>query len=232
MLSEVSDPEEQLSAAYDVIADAVEPSGLSLRLDSAVVAGVFSFDKLPMVKDLRGSAELLAAHPVIAAMAGDQDARQLLRTAWASGPSSTADRIDLAQEFLVHDANSSQQRVLDMALSGRHVVIEGPPGDVELDNLVFDLHDRKISRRQVAQRIATTLAQAETEPPVDVSDLHRRPHARGVLDVAHGRRRRRFRRSRGPRLRTARPAWPCPDMPAAFSACRYGDEAGRPYPPR
>ncbi|WP_203729926.1 AAA domain-containing protein [Paractinoplanes durhamensis] len=217
MLSEVTDPEEQLRAAYDVIADAVKPSGLSLWLDSAVVAGVFSFDKLPMVKDLRGSAELLAAHPVIAAMAGDQDARQLLRTESASGPSSTADRIDLAQEFLVHDADSSQQRALDMALSGRHVVIEGPPGtgksqtianliahmaamgrsvlfvsekraaieavmnrlgDFKLDNLVFDLHDRKISRRQVAQRIATTLAQAETEPPVDVSDLHRRLHAR------------------------------------------------------
>ncbi|MFD1320136.1 AAA domain-containing protein [Micromonospora sonneratiae] len=224
MLGDTTDPEQQLNAAYEMIAKAVAPSGLSLRLEPTVIAGVFSFDKLPMVQDLRNSAELLASHPVIAAMAGGQDARQQLRTEPAQEPNSSADRIDPAKEFLVHDADSSQQCVIDAVLSGRHVVIEGPPGtgksqtianiiafmgamgrsvlfvsekraaieavtnrlgDVGLDNLVLDLHDRKISKRQVAQRIAEVLAQAGTEPPVDVGDLHRRLRGRRTAAQRH-----------------------------------------------
>ncbi|MCX4388824.1 AAA domain-containing protein [Micromonospora peucetia] len=224
MLTEIADPDQQLSAAYQLIAKAVAPSGLSLRLEPAVIAGVFSFDKLPMVKDLRNSAELLASHPVIGAMAGDREARQQLRTEPTKGSSSSADRIDPAKEFLVHDADSSQQCAIDAVLSGRHVVIEGPPGtgksqtianiiahmaamgrsvlfvsekraaieavmnrlgDVGLDNLVFDLHDRKISKRQVAQRIAAVLAQAGTEPPVDTGELHRRLHSRRTAAQRH-----------------------------------------------
>ncbi|MEV0611087.1 AAA domain-containing protein [Polymorphospora rubra] len=213
MLTETPDPDVQLTEAYELIAKAVAPSGLSLRLEPALVAGVFSFDKLPMVEDLRNSTELLASHPVIGAMAGDQEARQQLGSAPAYGQSSTADRVDPAKEFLVHDADSSQQRAIDAVLSGRNVVIEGPPGtgksqtianiiaymaamgrsvlfvsekraaieavmnrldDANLGNLVFDLHDRKINKRLVAQRIAEVLAQAGSEPPVDNSELHRR----------------------------------------------------------
>ncbi|MFD0817567.1 AAA domain-containing protein [Micromonospora zhanjiangensis] len=213
MLAETTDPEHQLTAAYELIAKAVAPSGLPLRLEAALNAGVFSFDKLAMVKDLRDSAELLASHPVVGAMAGDAAARQQLRVEPVSGASSSADRVDPVKEFLVHDADSSQQCAIDAVLSGRHVVIEGPPGtgksqtianiiaymaamgrsvlfvsekraaieavmnrlgDVGLDNLVFDLHDRKINKRQVAQRIAEVLTQAGAEPPVDVGDLHRR----------------------------------------------------------
>ncbi|MGW0434091.1 AAA domain-containing protein [Micromonospora sp. NPDC003197] len=224
MLVDTADPQQQLDAAYEMIAKAVAPSGLSLRLESTVIADVFSFDKLPMVQDLRSSAELLGSHPVIAAMAGSQDARQELRTEPAQGPSSSADRIDPAKEFLVHDADSSQQCVIDAVLSGRHVVIEGPPGtgksqtianiiafmgamgrsvlfvsekraaieavtnrlgDVGLDNLVLDLHDRKISKRQVAQRIAEVLARAGSEPPVDAGELHRRLHGRRAAAQRH-----------------------------------------------
>ncbi|WP_196222588.1 AAA domain-containing protein [Micromonospora sp. CP22] len=224
MLSEIADPDQQLSNAYQQIAEAVAPSGLSLHLESALVAGVFSFDKLAMVKDLRNSGELLASHPVIGAMAGDRNAQQHLRVETAPGPSSSADRVDLAKEFLVHDADSSQQAAIDAVLSGRHVVIEGPPGtgksqtianiiaysaamgrsvlfvsekraaieavmnrlgDVGLDNLVFDLHDRRINKKQVAQRIATVLTQAGAEPPVDTDDLHRRLRSRRTAAQRH-----------------------------------------------
>ncbi|WP_433311652.1 AAA domain-containing protein [Micromonospora sp. CA-269861] len=224
MLTEIADPGQQLTAAYELIAKAVAPSGLSLRLEPAVLAGVFSFDKLAMVKDLRSSAELLASHPVIGAMAGYRVARQQLRTELAQGFGSSADRIDLAKEFLVHDADSSQQCAIDAVLSGRNVVIEGPPGtgksqtianiiaymaamgrsvlfvsekraaieavmnrlgDVGLDNLVFDLHDRKINKRQIAERIANVLAQAGTEPPVETTELHRRLHGRRAAAQRH-----------------------------------------------
>lgn len=224
MLTEIADPDQQLSTAYELIAKAVAPSGLSLRLEPAVLAGVFSFDKLAMVKDLRSSAELLASHPVIGAMAGDRVARQQLRTEPAQGSKSSADRIDPAKEFLVHDADSSQQSAIDAVLSGRNVVIEGPPGtgksqtianiiaymaamgrsvlfvsekraaieavmnrlgDVGLDNLVFDLHERKINKRQVAQRIANVLAQAGAEPPVETTELHRRLHSRRAAAQRH-----------------------------------------------
>ncbi|MFB6392265.1 AAA domain-containing protein [Polymorphospora lycopeni] len=226
MLTETPDADVQLTAAYELIAKAVAPSGLSLRLEPTLVAGVFSFDKLPMVEDLRNSTELLASHPVIGAMAGDQEARQQLGSAPAYGQSSTADRVDPAEEFLVHDADSSQQRAIDAVLSGRNVVIEGPPGtgksqtianiiaymaamgrsvlfvsekraaieavmnrldDAKLGNLVFDLHDRKINKRLVAQRIAEVLAQAGSEPPVDNSELHRRLRKRRDAAQRHPR---------------------------------------------
>jgi hypothetical protein len=40
------------------------------RVDDALVLGFFSYEKLPIVRDLRASAAVLAAHPVIAAIAG------------------------------------------------------------------------------------------------------------------------------------------------------------------
>ncbi|GLY24452.1 AAA domain-containing protein [Micromonospora sp. NBRC 101691] len=212
MLAETPDPQAQLGNAFELIDKAVAPSGLCLRLEPALLAGVFSFDKLAMVKDLRTSAELLASHPVVAAMAGDQESRHYLRGEPFTGSSSSADRVDPAKEFLVQDADSSQQGAIDAVLAGRHVVIEGPPGtgksqtianiiasmsaagrsvlfvsekraaieavmnrlgDVGLDNLIFDLHDRKISKRLVAQRIAAVLTRAGSEPPPDTGNLHR-----------------------------------------------------------
>jgi hypothetical protein len=75
------DPDAQTDAAFDVVRVELAAQGRESQLEQCVVLGTFSFDKLPMVEDLRRSADLLAAHDVIAAAAGDQSARSALRTA-------------------------------------------------------------------------------------------------------------------------------------------------------
>ncbi|MEV8114731.1 AAA domain-containing protein [Streptomyces xiamenensis] len=125
---EFTDPSDQTRAVYDVIAGPLAAAGLSAELEDAVVAGVFSFDRLPMVNDLRKAGELLAAHPVVAALAGDERAKQRLAEGEGLSDPVGADALPPRSEYLVQDADASQQRALSTALSGEHLVIEGPPG--------------------------------------------------------------------------------------------------------
>ena len=93
------------------------------RVDRRYVAGTFSYTKLPMVRDLTDQLATLAAHPVVAALAGDADARAEVS---AEAPP-LVDR-DPQTERLVLDADASQQDVVEAARAGAHLVVEGPPG--------------------------------------------------------------------------------------------------------
>ncbi|MFE0686569.1 AAA domain-containing protein [Streptomyces xiamenensis] len=127
-LEECADSADQLRAVHEVIANALTEAGLSGTMEDAVVAGVFSFDRLPMVNDLRNAGELLGTHPIVAALAGDDVAkRQLAEGSGLSDPVG-ADALPPRLEYLVQDADASQQRALSTALAGEHLVIEGPPG--------------------------------------------------------------------------------------------------------
>ncbi len=95
------------------------------------VIGNFSFQKMAMVKDLRERAEEMVAHPLIAAISGDGPARETLRL--LQNPQGEIDpreidRIPPENEFLILDADSSQQRVIAAVLAGQDGVIQGPPG--------------------------------------------------------------------------------------------------------
>ncbi|GGB44538.1 hypothetical protein GCM10011492_39530 [Flexivirga endophytica] len=87
------------------------------------VVGTFSYTKLPMVRDLGDQLESLSSHPVIAALAGDADAREEVS---ADAPV-VVDR-DPETEHLVLDADASQQDVVEAVRAGAHLVVEGPPG--------------------------------------------------------------------------------------------------------
>ena len=202
-----------MQEAYQQLEDVLAGSGLSVELESRIVVGIFNYDKLPMVEDLQESTELLASHDVIAAIAEYQPAIDALEAAAAHDPAVLSDDIPPAQDYLVHDADSSQQVAISRALGGAHVLIDGPPGtgksqtianiiavmaahgrrvlfvaekraaieavthrlaEVDLAHLVFDLHDKRINRRHVAQQLAESLDRAGSEPPPDVADLHRR----------------------------------------------------------
>lgn len=119
---------DQIRAVHAVLASALTSAGLSAELEDAVVAGVFSFDRLPMVNDLRSAEKLLAAHPVVAALAGDAGARQRLAEGTGLGEPLEVDALPPRLEYLVQDADASQQQALSLALNGEHLVIEGPPG--------------------------------------------------------------------------------------------------------
>ncbi|MDN5789849.1 MAG: AAA family ATPase [Micrococcales bacterium] len=107
-------------AALEEMCAAVPDFAISRRL----VLGTFSYAKLPMVADLAQQGDSLADHDVVAALAGDEAALSAIRTRL---PEPVADP-DPEQEYLVLDADSSQQAAIDAVRAGAHLVIDGPPG--------------------------------------------------------------------------------------------------------
>lgn len=99
-------------------------------INPRLVVGTFTYAKLPMVNDLQNGLDLLQAHDVVAALAGDAAAQQEIR-ATGGGDASTAvplDHVPPQDEFLVADADSSQSYAINAIVRGQNLVIKGPPG--------------------------------------------------------------------------------------------------------
>ncbi|MFH9350846.1 AAA domain-containing protein [Kitasatospora sp. NPDC017646] len=177
VLEDQSDPGARVRAVYDLLAKALHRSGLSASFEERLVVGAFSFDRLPMVNDLKNSTSLLTEHAVIAAIAGDSTAaRSLLED--TEGPPMEGE-VPPRQEFLVHDADASQQQTIRAVLAGRHVVIEGPPGTGKsqtIANLIAALaaEGRRVlfvaEKRAAIEAVTDRLAQVDLDGLV--LDLH------------------------------------------------------------
>ncbi|MBK7366581.1 MAG: DUF4011 domain-containing protein [Candidatus Eisenbacteria bacterium] len=92
------------------------------------VLGNFAYQKIAMVRDLDAFGDEMARHDLIAALAGDLGARTTLQSGRAPGDPGQLDRTPPEREFLVLDADSSQQNVIAQALGAQHGVVAGPPG--------------------------------------------------------------------------------------------------------
>ncbi|MGA9762021.1 MAG: AAA domain-containing protein [Gaiellaceae bacterium] len=94
-----------------------------------IVLTNFAYAKLPMVRDIENAFDELVASDLIAAIAGDEEARESVR---AKAPGSDAvlhpDDTPLANEFLVLDADSSQNYAINAVHAGESLIIKGPPG--------------------------------------------------------------------------------------------------------
>ena len=84
--------------------------------------------KFPMVKDLLSAGDALMNNILITALAGDEKSIRGLRDDVKEIDISEPDYIPPENEFLVLDADSSQQFAINAALKGQNLVIEGPPG--------------------------------------------------------------------------------------------------------
>jgi hypothetical protein len=93
-----------------------------------VVLGNFAFQKMAMVKDLQERANDLPVHDMIAAIAGDSKAKSVINAEQTDPDPREFDRIPPENEFLVLDADSSQQRAISAVLADQSRVIHGPPG--------------------------------------------------------------------------------------------------------
>ena len=103
-------------------AHAAEVPGFAI-LDRTVI-GTFTYAKLPMVRDIQNAAELLTDSDVVAAIAGDPEAQELL----AADDDATPLLDSPDADYSVLDADSSQRSAIAAVLSGRSLVIHGPPG--------------------------------------------------------------------------------------------------------
>jgi hypothetical protein len=118
----------ELYAAYDWLADRTRRVP-ALSIERRLVLTNFAYAKLSMVKDLENAFDELVAHDLIAAIAGDEEAQEAIRQQ-GPGPDAvpSVDATPLADEFLVLDADSSQNWAINAALSGASLIVRGPPG--------------------------------------------------------------------------------------------------------
>ena len=120
---EVADaPPEQINELLTRAALAAEVPGF--EISARQVIGTFTYAKLPMVRDLQAAGDLLADSDVVAAIAGDIEAQELLSTSETAEPVLDSPEHD----YSVLDADSSQRSAIDTVLAGRSLVIHGPPG--------------------------------------------------------------------------------------------------------
>jgi DNA polymerase III epsilon subunit family exonuclease len=173
------DTAEELTVAYEWLRDqATSVPGFDVR--SRFVLGTFAYAKLPMVKDLEGSVEAMVRHELIAALAGDEDAQAVVRERRATVDASQPDRTPPADEFLVLDADHSQNYAINALLAGQDLVIKGPPGTGKsqtIANLVSTLVARGKRVLFVAEKRAAIDAVLRRLDDVGLGDL--------VLDL-HG----------------------------------------------
>jgi len=98
-------------------------------VEERIVLANFAYAKLAMVTDLDAALDELAANDLIAALAGDQEARAAIRGQGSgAGVIPGPDQVPLADEFLVLDADSSQNYAINAVLAGRSLIVKGPPG--------------------------------------------------------------------------------------------------------
>jgi very-short-patch-repair endonuclease len=93
-----------------------------------VVLGNFSYAKLPMVIDLEAGIDALVGSDLICAIAGHAPSQQAIIDRHPSVALDDPDRTPPSDEFLVLDADASQSYIINAAVGGGDLVVEGPPG--------------------------------------------------------------------------------------------------------
>lgn len=153
--------------------------GFSVDGDVYVLAN-FAYATMPMVVDLERSVEQLAANDIIASLAGDEGAQAAMRERIIDVDRHLPDTTPPTDEFLVLDADASQNWAINTALQGESIVIEGPPGTGKsqtIANLISSLVARQKRVLFVAEKRAAIDAVVKRLAAVGLEDL--------VLDL-HG----------------------------------------------
>jgi hypothetical protein len=171
-------PVDKIHDLLDAAAVAAEIPGFEIT--GRRVIGTFTYAKLPMVRDLQGAGELLADSDVVAAIAGDPQAQELLSADAGTGENGPV--LDSPEDdYSVLDADSSQRTAIGAVLSGRSLVIHGPPGTGKsqtIANLIAALVTRGRKVMFVAEKRAAIDAVLSRLKGVDLGDM--------VLDIHDG----------------------------------------------
>ena len=157
----------QLSKQVDHVPD--------FAIDERIVCGTFAYTKLPMVRDLRNNVDRLVAHDLIAAIAGAPDAQQVLRDLAAREVDpSLPDRTSPDDEFLILDADASQNAAVNAAVAGQPLIVQGPPGTGKsqtIANLIATLTARGQRVLFVAEKRAAIEAVTRRLDQAGLADL-------------------------------------------------------------
>lgn len=146
----------------------------NLAIEPRVVAATFRYSTMPLVADLEQNGELFAANDIVAAIAGDTEARAALASRICDPEPYQPDVDPPAKEFLVLDADSSQHMAINRVLGGESLVIQGPPGTGKsqtIANLITTLIAQGKRVLFVAEKRAAIEAVTKRLNGVGLSDL-------------------------------------------------------------
>ena len=146
------------------------------RIRDGIALSTFSYAKLPMVRDLQQAGAAVANHPLVGALAGDEAAKDNLRSLYAtSGDDGEFRRpVPPAEEFLILDSDGTQSEVINSARAGNHLVVVGPPGTGKsqtIANLIASLAADGKSVLFVAEKRAAIDAVTKRLTQVGLTDL-------------------------------------------------------------
>jgi len=110
----------------------VERAGVAVVPEFAVrrrvILANFQFAKMAMVEDIKKNGAAMAESAVVRAIAGHQESRRDLSQAIVDVEPSSLDEQPPSDDFLVLDADSTQQRAVVLVGKGQNGVVQGPPG--------------------------------------------------------------------------------------------------------
>lgn len=93
-----------------------------------VIVANFQFAKMAMVEDIKKNGDAIAKSALVRAVAGHQESRRQLSEAVSDIEPASLDERPPRDEFLVLDADSTQQRAIVLAGNGQNGILQGPPG--------------------------------------------------------------------------------------------------------
>lgn len=98
------------------------------QLKDSYVIGNFSYAKFAMVKDIQDDYKAMSQHKMIQAMCSIQDAITSIRGQYVDPPLDQPNHVRPADEFLILDADSSQNKIINAIIERRSFAFDGPPG--------------------------------------------------------------------------------------------------------
>jgi very-short-patch-repair endonuclease len=189
----------KLASVFGAVIDAITPDNAALllaeaaraaeipgfRIEPRQVIGTFTYAKLPMVRDMESATELLLDSDLVAAIAGDPEAQELVSADPDQGGRSGRGTVPVddtpEDDYTVLDADSSQRSAIEVVLSGCSLVIHGPPGTGKsqtIANLIATLIARGRKVLFVAEKRAAIDAVYSRLAAAGLSDV--------VLDIHEG----------------------------------------------
>lgn len=120
-----SDPRELIRRLVPPQVARVTGSGLD---PDHVLIGNFSSARLAMIQDLEASRLNLVEHDFVMAMADDRDAKERIRDQPGEIDPAEPNKTAPSDEFLILDADASQNEVINAIVRGKTFAFDGPPG--------------------------------------------------------------------------------------------------------
>jgi hypothetical protein len=174
LADELVDAGELIRQAFSALKSHAEAHHADLELDPALVIGLFNYQKMPMVRDLESATDLLATHRLVLALAGDREAAAEVKATAEGFCPPESDAIRPEDEYPVHDADSSQQAVIDTVTAGHDLIVEGPPGTGKsqtISNIIAAASARGWRVLFVAEKQAAIKAVTDRLAEVGLEDL-------------------------------------------------------------